>query len=67
MNGWGKIAGRVRVSPEWNPFEELPAGRSSVVVADPQPSVFADDLLTEIDGLLSHQDFLIGYWQAPGE
>ena len=66
MESWGNPE-RARIRPEWTPFEDVPSLPTAGVIPDAPAFTFADDLLSEIDGLLASQDFLIGYWQAPGE
>ena len=67
VDGWGKQGDRARIRAEWDPFEEMPSLPSATIAVAPPSWRLADDLLSEIDGVLSQQDFLVGYWQAPGE
>ena len=66
MESWGNPADAARIRPEWTAIDDVRSLPAATIV--PGASfTFADDLLSEIDGLLSQQDFLVGYWQAPGE
>lgn len=66
MKRWGRVAERKSIPQGWDVFDEVGSQPSSTAVLPGSTSV-ADELLGEIDDLLAERDFLIGFWQAPGE
>ena len=67
MESVGNSGERGRIRRQRKQFDDVPALPAAGVVPVAPSFTFADDLLSEIDGLLARQDFLVGYWQAPGE
>ena len=67
MKRWGtRVAERTNILQGWDVFDDVETRRATAVLPSPSTSL-ADEVLGEIDGLLAERDFLIGFWQAPGE
>jgi hypothetical protein len=62
---WGR-AERKSIPHGWDVFDEVAAPSAATAVV-PASSSLVEDVLGEIDDLLAERDFLIGFWQAPGE
>lgn len=65
MKRWGRVAERKGIPEGWGMFDDVVSPSSAAVLAASTP--FVDNVLGEIDDLLADRDFLIGFWQAPGE
>ena len=61
MNRWGRVAERKSIPQGWDVFDDVETPLSTALLP------LADDVLGEIDDLLAERDFLISFWQAPGE
>lgn len=66
MKRWGRVAERKSTSQGWDVFDEVDTQLAAAGLPSPAASL-ADDVIGEIDDLLAERDFLIGFWQAPGE
>lgn len=66
MKRWGRVAERKSIPHGWDAFDDVETPLSKAGLPSPAVS-WADDVIGEIDDLLAERDFLIGFWQAPGE
>ena len=64
MKRWGRVTERKNIPQGWDVFDPATASAPPATLSS---DLLKDDLLGEIDDLLQERDFLIGFWQAPGE